>query len=304
MSQPNDLQAPPTRGVPTVLAALIAAGAAVVLVAFVVVGTLHRHGSRSPSAGASSVSSAAPTTSSSPRLTAPPTAGVPAGARLTPYVGPTTISVDGTVIDGKDIPESLTITAQHVTIRNSRVHAPATSFWGIYVNGGSATIVDSSITTSLNAITGDNYAATRVEVTATGQDGFKLGSNVHIDHSWCHDLTPVPGAHADCAQMEGGETNVSVTWSWFDGADNSAIIIKPDSGPNSPGPVLIDHNVLGKGNFTLYVVPGPKGPFTISGITVSNNQFLRDARYGPTDIRMPINALDNTWYDTGTPLGN
>lgn len=227
---------------------------------------------------------------------------MPAGVTLSPYTGPSTISADNTVIDGKDIPIALTVTGKNVLIKNSRVHPSADNFWGIYVNGGSATITDTLVTGSANGITGDNYTATRVELTALGQDGFKLGSNVHIDHSWCHDLTPVAGAHADCAQMEGGETNVSVTWSWLDGADNSAIIIKPDFGPTTNGPLLIDNNVLGKGNFTLYVVPGPNGPYYVSNITVSNNQFLRDYRYGPTDITMPVTAVGNTWFDTGAAL--
>lgn len=247
-----------------------------------------------------------PTTSTAPppatRLTAAPKAGVPAGLTLTPYTGPTTITTAGTVIDAKDIPVALTITAKNVTISRSRVHAAADSSWGIYIKGGSATITDTTVTHSLNGIIGDSYTATRVEVTALGADGFKLGSNVHVDHSWCHDLTPVSGAHADCGQMEGAEVNLSVTWSWFDGGDTSAIMLKPDFGPSSAGPVLIDNNVFGKGNYSLYCVPGPNGPYTVGNITISNNQFLRNARYGPAYVTMPASLRNNTWYDNGQPI--
>jgi hypothetical protein len=39
---------------------------------------------------------------------------------LTPYTGPTTITVDGTVIDSKQITTTITVKANRVTIRNSR----------------------------------------------------------------------------------------------------------------------------------------------------------------------------------------
>lgn len=45
----------------------------------------------------------------------------PTGVTLTPYEGPTTISVDGTTIDSADITDCLVIAADNVTIKRSRI---------------------------------------------------------------------------------------------------------------------------------------------------------------------------------------
>ncbi|MET7395566.1 hypothetical protein ABZS66_18960, partial [Dactylosporangium sp. NPDC005572] len=103
----------------------------------------------SPSASVAPVTSASPSGSTSPTPTKsnttqptgsnPPytVAGFPAAnntgypqglagdtrkkVTLTPYTGPMTITVAGTVIDGKDINGHLEIKAKNVTIRNSRI---------------------------------------------------------------------------------------------------------------------------------------------------------------------------------------
>lgn len=36
----------------------------------------------------------------------------------------------------------------------------------------------------------------------------------------------------------------------------------------------------------------------VRNITVSNNMFLRDYRYGPADVA----ATNNTWFDTGAAV--
>ncbi len=46
---------------------------------------------------------------------------------LSPYTGPLTITVDGTVIDGKDVRGCLQINANNVTISNSRVSCAGSS---------------------------------------------------------------------------------------------------------------------------------------------------------------------------------
>jgi hypothetical protein len=224
---------------------------------------------------------------------------VPAGTVLTPYTGPATITANGTVIDAKDIPIGLTIRASNVVITRSRIHSG--SGMAVQVDG-SLSISDSTITDSGNGLGGDNFTATRVDLTRLTDDGVKLGNNVHVDQSWCHDLTPSAGAHADCGQMQAGVVNMSVTNSWFDGGSNSALFLAPDLGPSTNGPVLISNNVLGAGNYTLFCVDGDNGTYFVKNITITNNQFLRTSQYGPARLNVPVTATGNTWYDNGQPL--
>jgi hypothetical protein len=261
---------------------------------------------KAPTPPSSPVSSATPTPTpissvpaSTGQFSKPPTAGVPAGVTLSTYTGPSTITKDGTVIDGKDIPFALEIAAKNVVITRSRIHSNSDE--GIHVSG-SLTISDSTVRDSQNGIGGDNYTATRVEVTNLADDGFKLGDNVHVNQSWCHDMTPSTQAHADCGQMQAGVTNMSVTNSWFDGGRNSALFIAPDLGPSSNGPVLISNNVLGNGNYTLYCVDGDNGRYIVKNITITNNRFLTGSQYGPVTVNVPVTASNNTWFSTGKPI--
>ncbi|MGX7678035.1 DUF4082 domain-containing protein [Jatrophihabitans sp. DSM 45814] len=234
-------------------------------------------------------------------FTTHPQAGVPAGTALTAYTGPTTITKDGTVIDAKTITQSLEISAKNVVISRSVFHSGGGE--AIHVSG-SATITDTTVSGGENGIGGDNYTATRVEVTNLSDDGFKLGNNVHVDQSWCHDMTPTTQAHADCGQMQAGVTNMSVTNSWFDGGRNSALFLAPDLGPSSNGPVLINNNVLGNGNYSLYCVDGNNGEYIVKNITITNNRFLRLSNYGPATVNVPVTASNNTWFDTGKSIGS
>jgi hypothetical protein len=247
--------------------------------------------------------SSTPTTASTPApppSSALPSGGVPAGTKLTPYTGPSTITKTGTVIDSADITKSLEIAAPNVVITKSRIHGSGDE--GIHVSG-SLTISDSTVSGFDNGIGGDNYTATRVELTALNDDGFKLGNNVHVDRAWCHDLSPSSEAHADCGQMQAGVVNMSVTNSWLVGGRNSALFLAPDLGPSSNGPVTISGNVLGNGNYSLYCVDGNNGEYFVKNITITNNRFMRDAQYGPATVNVPVTASNNVWYDTGTSIG-
>jgi Right handed beta helix region len=244
---------------------------------------------------------AAPTSADSAPTTIPQ-AGTPTGITLTPR-GQTTITTPNTIIDAADITGVVVIDAANVTIRRSRISG--TGDTGIYIRGGSLTLEDTTITGFDNSVAGSNYTATRVEITHALDDGFKIGSNVTIQDSWCHDMTPEPGAHADCGQIQSGEKNITIRHNWFDigtGDGNSALFMAPDLGPSSPGPLTVENNTLGGGNFTLQCVDGANGTYYISGITIRNNQFLNNARYGPMRINVPATITGNTSMVTGDPI--
>ena len=226
-----------------------------------------------------------------------PKAGLPLGTVLTKMSG-LNITKAGTVIDGADITGTVTVNAANVTIRRSKVNGDGMA--GIYVQSGNLTLEDTTVTGFEASVAGDNYIATRVEVTKGFSDGFKIGDNVIIQDSWCHDMTPAAGAHADCGQVQSGVKNATIRRNWFDVGNtngNAALFMAPDLGPSSPGPLLVENNVLGGGNFTLQCVDGNNGEYFIGGITIRNNEFLRNSNYGPMRINVPATVTGNVYQD-------
>ena len=89
---------------------------------------------------------------------------------------------------------------------------------------------------------------------------------------------------------------------WLDPSNpnaNSALFLAPDLGPSSPGPLLIENNTLGGGNYSLYCVDGNNGQYYITSITIRNNRFLSDAGYGPMTVNVPVTASGNVMAATG-----
>ena len=237
-----------------------------------------------------------------PNGVTPPRAGTPKGITLRAMTG-TTIRKAGTVIDARDISGSIVIAASNVTISRCRIHGSGE--YGVYVRSGSVKITNTTISLFSNGVAGNNYTADRVEVARLRADGFKLGSNVLIQNSWCHALTPAPGAHADCAQLQSGETRTTVRYNWFDpGAriGNSALFLAPDLGPSSNGPLTIQGNVLGGGNYALFCVDGNNGRYLEKHITITYNRFIRDSKYGPFMVNVAVSAAHNIWDSSRGPI--
>jgi len=256
-----------------------------------------------PTVTVSAPTSPAPTASSGGAApTSIPTVGLPAGTVLH-VLGNTVVTQAGTVIDGADIRGSVKIQAANVVIRRSRITGGAGSP-GVYVGSGSLTLEDTTITGFDDAVTGDNYTATRVEVTGMQDDGFKISSNDTIQDSYCHDIGMAVGAHADCGQVQSGLNNAIVRRNWFDpgAAGNSALFIAPDLGPTSTGPLLVENNVLGGGNFTVQCVDGNNGTYFLGNITLRNNHFLTNSQYGPLRVNVPATISGNVYQATGKPI--
>jgi hypothetical protein len=230
-----------------------------------------------------------------------PKVGLPAGTVLHTIAG-SVITQAGTVITGADIQGQVVIAADNVVIQRSRVSGQGDL--GIYVRSGSLTVTDTTVTGFDNSIGGDNYTATRVEVTKANYDGFKIGNDVTIQDSWCHDLVVVPGAHSDCGQVQSGVVNVMIRRNWFDAGTNanSGLFLAPDLGPSSAGPLVVENNVLGGGNYVLQCVDGADGRYFISNITIRGNHFLRDSWYGPIRFNVLILFSGNVYQDTGLPI--
>ena len=234
----------------------------------------------------------------------PSNTGVPAGTSLKAS-GSITVTQANTVLDGLDVSGSITVKASGVVIKNTKVHGSGS--YGIYVASGSVAISDSEIYGGFeNAIGFGNWTATRVNIHGTTGDGVKLGSNVTLQDSWIHDLTPGPSAHADGAQLQSGEKNIVIKHNVIDLAStpraNAALFLAPDLGPSSDGPLTITDNWLDGGNYTVFCVDGNNGQYLQKNITISNNRFGRGAQYGPARVNVPITQSGNVWADTGASL--
>jgi hypothetical protein len=219
----------------------------------------------------------------------PSNTGVPIGTKLTPSRG---IRVDkaGTVLQNLDIAGQVEIHAANVTIRNCRIASD--SEFGVRVVAGNVTIVDSEITgSSAAAIAFDNWAAYRVNIHGVHADGVKFGSHTVLQDSWIHDFAPAAGSHSDGGQMEGGVSDLTIRHNTINvPGGNAALFMSPDLGPNGAGPVLIDHNLLGGGGWTVYLTDG-HGSHHQLGYTVTNNHWLHNAQYGPLALNEPATSF-------------
>lgn len=158
----------------------------------------------------------------------PANTGVPVGTTLTAYTGPSNITVDGTVIDGKDVSTVLKITAKNVTIKNSRIKASGT--YGINQLAGASGLVitDVEITStdpagSANGDTPvgmidravllhDSATITRLYAHATwrgvqfsGTTGVKI-----LRDSYVGDNVNPSGNHTSAANTDGGTSHVVI----------------------------------------------------------------------------------------------
>lgn len=215
------------------------------------------------------------------------TTGVPAGVSLTSSRA-ITVTQDGAVVEGLDVSGTITVSAKNVVIRNCRIHGDGSGN-GISVNRGSVTIEDTEISAFENAIIGGSWTARRLDIHSTTGDGVKLGSDVLLEDSWIHDLTPAPGAHADGGQMQDGVRNLVVRGNRIDLSTsvNSALFLSPDFGPSTDGPVTIQGNYLSGGGFTLYVVDGNNGQYVVRNITVTGNVF-GTSKFGSANVNVPV----------------
>lgn len=233
--------------------------------------------------------------------------GVPKGTVLRSSP-PLVLSQADTIIDSYAISGPVIVAAPNVRIRRSRITGTGADDFGVRVRSGNVVIEDSEISGFANAIGFSNWKAFRVNIHSVSQDGVKLGSEVTLQDSYLHDFLPEKGAHVDGAQMESGATNVLIRHNYIDPSNeagflgNSAIFLSPTLGPSSIGPVIVEQNLLGGGNFTIFNVDGDYGKFFVSGIQIKDNRIKRNHRYGAARTNVAFIQFGNVWDDTGEQL--
>jgi len=243
--------------------------------------------------------------------------GVPAGTNLTAYTGSLTISTPGTVIDSKIINGDLKITADNVTVQNSRITGD-----GYYtVNSTAGTGVKLLHNEISSTSDGQKYigvlgkyeliCGNYVHGYENAMSMYQGGATIQANYIDRFDAG-VPSPHYDGIEVYGGSdykiwgntiklTNVSDGWL----GDTGAINVSDDSGIINN--IQINGNWLGGGSYTLYV--DDKFAYSISNAQITNNVFLGaaptgHAAFGPMLIRTPstVTANTNNTWENGQAL--
>jgi hypothetical protein len=262
------------------------------------------------------------------------------GVALQDYAGPMTLSVPGTVIDGKRMVGLVCITASDVTIRRSRiegtVHTGSGAPWGAcpsaaaptnilledveIVGPGTATTHDVDVSISF-AVSGSHYTCRRCNVHRWGL-GFQVQQNVVIEDSFIHDtigyrgchpaLGPDCVAHRSCIGGNGAidavyrHNRVQCTDLNGETGVSGAIVVYSQSGFLPARNVLVEKNLLtaDEASYCLYAGIGDVAP---TDVRVIDNRFGRTPHvncglYGPILAAATDVILSGNAFTDGTPI--
>lgn len=242
--------------------------------------------------------------------------GVPAGTSLTAYSGPSNITTNGTVIDGKTLTVGLTINANNVTIRNSKFETDG-YFWHVLSdNGNTGLLIEDCEFDMLGSTTGDscvsgyNYTVRRCNIHGS-PDGMKAGTNCVIEDNYIHDLTVFGDSHNDAIQSL-GTTSLTIRHNTIvcPSGGTSAIILSTGNATDMRN-ILIENNLLAGGVYTIYAGydSGSDDIEKVENIQVLNNHFstsifANGGSSGPITSRdAPVVVSGNVWHD-GPNIGN
>jgi len=263
--------------------------------------------------------------------------GVPAGTTLTPLYGDQVITVDGTVLENRDIFGFVDVRARDVQILTSRVRGSSggTGNTGLIAAYNAACVnllvdhcdlIPDYPSYWLDGILGDNYTARWCNVRNV-VDGFGINGtgtlNTAAYHNWIHDLawfSPDPNhsdnhTHNDCIQIFGGSGAIVVA-NRLDCFTSTTVGTL--NNPNTQGNAAIQLN-QGTAPLTgLWVTDNlcDGGGVTINGLgvsgdigTIMRNLFGHGSYYGEPIAFASAVVCDtgsgadlNVYSDTGNPV--
>lgn len=224
------------------------------------------------------------------------------------------VTEPGTIIENVDlISARIDIQASNVTVRNFRVDA-GMSFYGVQVRKGLSNVVieNGEITNTDSAGVYCQSACTlrRLYIHDHDSDGMKLeGQNEPslVEYNYITRLGNDEGSHADGNQSVKAKNltfrynNFYMPYPGSEAHDNQPFapgVTKYKSNANfiihdETDNILIEHNWLNGGNYTIYGNPGT---------TVRNNIFGNDFRYGICNG--PFDDWSGNVMEDGSPAGN
>lgn len=215
------------------------------------------------------------------------------------------INTPGAVIDGKDIQGCVSIKANNVTIKRSRVRCD--SYFPIRVYDGfhgaliEDTEVDGLNSGATNAAIGfDGYTARRVNVHGVG-DGPHMGDNVVIEDSYVHDLASCDICHNDTIQSSGALNVVLRHNTFINDAEGKNAVVRIATEQGDSHNFVVENNLLAGGNYAVQV--RSQGNGFPQGVQVLNNRIVPTWRFGPFDVTDgTIVATGNFRDDNLAPL--
>lgn len=238
--------------------------------------------------------------------TAPPSAwpgagntGVPGNVTLTNYTGPTNITTNDTVIDGKNITSCIRVSARRVVIKNSKISCTGTYVLRVQ-DPYDVLVVDSEIdgrNSDNVCVAFDGFTLTRTDVHGCS-DIAKPGNRVLIQDSWFHALTVCGGCHNDTIQSEDGN-GIVIRHNRLENLQSQTGVIKLGTALGPLSNVTVENNLLNGGGYTIYA--GGINEDT-QNLVFRNNRFMRSpqgffangGRWGPVSY-YDNNAPGNVW---------
>lgn len=217
---------------------------------------------------------------------------------------------DGTVIDGKDVHGEITVKADDVTIRNTRVSSKTPAYPIHVTSGVKGTVidhveVDNMDSTGIGIYFQGGSGVVRHANVHSGEDGIRIeADDVTIADSYIHDLFRQPGGHHDIIQIRRGD-DVTITGNTLmaykkstDDPMNSSIQIGSLLGSKPISNLRVTDNFMDGGNFT--VNGGGRGE--VSSAVYSGNRFGRDCKYAVEgNLQNSTWSDTNVWNDNGQP---
>jgi hypothetical protein len=290
-------------------------GAAVVCIAVTVLLTVDLHDSGRP-----------PVAKPAPAVTTPPPAlasasfngwpdasntGVPPGPGELRRVGRLIVTKDGAAFTRLDISDCVDIQANDVVITESIIHcgrsAAAVRILGAATNAVLDQVEIDGGGAASACIAPQNFTIENSNLHDC-VDGIDFNSNVTVLSCFIHDLARTSDSHNDTLQTLGG-TDDLIKDNTLDAyrADtndlmNSAIQTGHLNMPLTN--VLIDHNFMDGGNYTVNAGSTSRDGHPITGYVFKDNVFGRHYRYGPVQAVGAGTSFDdsNVWSDDGQPV--
>ncbi len=267
-------------------------------------------------AGCSSPGSAGPVPAPTPTeavITAPvdpEDTGVPPGVTLRES-GPLRLVDDGAVVDGLDVDGCVTVRADDVTIRNSRIRCGKDGVTlAVEVEDDSeGLVVESSEIDGLGraevGVGWGSYTLRKVDIHGTA-DGARFGHRVRVEQSWIHDMARIGDLHSDALQTTSAG-DVVIVGNVLDPAqrgdgdpgepdyNNAGLMLGSETGTKQVRDVLVEHNRFDGGNYSLNV----RGDIDAEGVVIRDNVFGDGSRYGaviaPSSVELgPGNVLERS----------
>lgn len=232
------------------------------------------------------------------------------------------VNGDGAVLDGISTTKSIEVTADNVTIKNSKITVTGNT-WGIGARHTTNLVVkNNDISSPHNSGSGrlevgvkDVYGDAR-GTQVIGNDIWNTSTGVQIDSgliqdNYIHDLGLRDGDHVNGTTSNGGSSQpltIRHNTVFNPHGQTDAISLFQDFGPQRD--VTIENNLVAGGGYTIYAGANAGKESTATNISVIDNRvariyFRNGGSYGPATAFSPGGGnvwSGNIWDDTGDPV--